>query len=279
VGVNWKGVDCLPSWTEQSIAERVLATDVTAIVVLNEHGALMYANEMASQMLGLHLPAPGSSNAAPPEQSTNPESPEHLQQLPEEFASFRWIACTDAPLRDVRLALDLPHLGPRLFSINASPLPSKAVEPDCVVLSIHDFTEQYRYYEEALQKSEERLKLATEAAGIGIWERDLLNDTFHWDERMCAIYGYRPDQSPNDYPQWRQMVLEEDIPDIERAFRQALENRSRFETEFRIRSYDGSIRYLRGFGQYIYDHGGQAVKLVGVNEDITGRKSVERELA
>lgn len=269
----------MPSWTQQSIAERVLATDVTAIVVLDEHGELVYANEMASHMLGLHLPALGSSDAAPPEQITNPDSAEHLQQLPEEFASFRWIACTDTPLRDVRLALELPHLGPRLFSINASPLPSQATEPNCVVLSIHDFTEQYRYYEEALQKSEERLKLATEAAGIGIWERDLLNDTFHWDERMCAIYGCRPDQLPNDYPQWRQMVLEEDIPDIERAFRQAFENRSRFETEFRIRSYNGRTRYLRGFGQYIYDKDGQAVKLVGVNEDITARKNVERELA
>lgn len=270
----------MASRAQLSILERVLATDVTAIIVLDEQGKLSYANDMAYRMLGMPLSTySGGCTVAPNESAHNSDTADVIYPLPEEIISFRWIAITGTPLRDVRLTLAHPAGGYRVFSINASPLPRIPAEPAYVTLAIHDFTEQYRYYEEALHKSQQRQKLATEAAEIGIWERDLITDTFHWDERMCAIYGLNYDDLPANYEQWRAMVVAEDLPAIERAFRQAKENYTRFETEFRIHSPQGETRHIRGFGQYIYNHNGIPLKIVGVNEDITQRKLVEEELA
>ncbi|MCG5548631.1 diguanylate cyclase [Halorhodospira halochloris] len=268
----------MPSRAQLSIVERVLATDVTAVIVLDEDGALVYANNMAYRMLGIYLPD-GSTTDDRADTADDNDTAELTQQLPDEIGSFRWIASTGTPLRDVRLTLKQSSAGQRVFSINASPLPRNAHETPCVALSIHDFTEQYKYYEEALHKSQERLQLATEAAGIGIWERDLINDTFHWDERIPTIYGIKYADLPSNYEQWRKIVLAEDLPALERSFRQARINHTRFETDFRIHAGSGEIRHIRGFGQYIYDNSGNAIKLVGVNEDITERKQVEHELA
>ena len=255
-----------------------MATDVAAVIVLDHNGHLVYANDMACRMLAINSSGDPARYADQAGSAANWGAAPPAQLIPEEIGSFRWIASTGTPLRDVRLTLPDLSSGHRIFSINASPLPGGTDEPPCVALSIHDFTEQYKYYEEALQKSQERLKLATEAAGIGIWERDLGTDTFHWDERIATVYGINQEDLPNSYEQWRQLVVAEDLPTVESAFSHALDTRSRFEAEFRIHSKDGGIRHIRGFGQYIYDSHGQATRLVGVNEDITERKNVEHEL-
>jgi PAS domain S-box-containing protein len=53
----------------------------------------------------------------------------------------------------------------------------------------------------ALVASEEQLRLATEAAEIGLWDLDLINDVLFWPPRVKAMFGISPDAavSMTDY--------------------------------------------------------------------------------
>ncbi|MBK1735909.1 hypothetical protein CKO15_11595 [Halorhodospira abdelmalekii] len=253
------------------LLEQALASDITALLVLDADGDLVYANTLACRLLDLPIQGSASDGSI--------DCPLATDQLPSELSSFRWLAQTATPLRDVRLTLQRANGEQRVLSVNAAPLHAQPHSQRCIALAVHDFTEQYHYYEETLREHQQRLKLATESAGLGIWERDLATDTFHWDDRMLDIYGLPPSSPPRNYAEWRVRVEPADLPAVERAFSHARVTHSRWEIEFRIRRPDGEIRHLRGFGQYIYNRHGHAVRIVGINEDITVRKQVESELA
>ncbi|MFA7316805.1 MAG: PAS domain-containing protein, partial [Sulfuricella sp.] len=132
--------------------------------------------------------------------------------------------------------------------------------------------------EEAQRKAAERLKLATEAAGVGVWEYDLASGELVWDDSMFAIYGMDPALFTHVYEAWRNSVLPEDIELAEAVTREAVEQGQPFDSCFRIRRGDGQIRSIRSIARVHHDESGRAVRMVGTNEDITDRKQAEDAL-
>jgi PAS domain S-box-containing protein len=59
-----------------------------------------------------------------------------------------------------------------------------------------DITRQ-KLNEEALRESEERFRLAAEAAGLGVWDYDALLDQREWSDRLREILGIAPDAEPS----------------------------------------------------------------------------------
>jgi PAS domain S-box-containing protein len=58
--------------------------------------------------------------------------------------------------------------------------------------SCADVTDQ-RAAEQALRHSEEQLRLATDAAEVGLWDVDHVTDTLFWPPRVKAMFGISPD--------------------------------------------------------------------------------------
>ncbi|MEI8037368.1 MAG: PAS domain S-box protein [Verrucomicrobiota bacterium] len=137
-----------------------------------------------------------------------------------------------------------------------------------------------RRTEEALRESEERVRLATEAAGIGVWERDLKSEALLWNDRMFAIYGL-PDTPDGKifYQDWRARVLPEDLPEQEERLRHTIETCGRDQREFQIvRASDHAVRVIHAAERVIAGADGQPVRMVGINLDITERKHAELEI-
>jgi len=135
-------------------------------------------------------------------------------------------------------------------------------------------------HESEQQKAAERLKLATEAAGMGVWEYDLVSGKLFWDDSMFAIYGVKPEEFSGDYAMWRNSLLQEDVDAVDTAIGPALEQGEPFDIHFRIRRHgDGQVRFIRALAQVHFDESGKAVRMVGINEDITERKRIEGALA
>ena len=79
----------------------------------------------------------------------------------------------------------------------------------------------------------ERITLANEAGGIGIWEWDLTNDVISWDKRMFELYDVPPHTKPT-YQLWLDRLVKEDLPHSEAVIRESLKNRLPFKLEFRM---------------------------------------------
>ena len=129
----------------------------------------------------------------------------------------------------------------------------------------------------AMRLFAERLQLATEASGIGVWDYDFLAGRLIWDDSMYAIYGLaRSDGS--SYDVWNRSVLPEDRPIADAAMKATLEQGVPYTPLFRIRRSDGAIRHIQARARIHFDTAGKPVRMVGTNEDITEQKTMQEQL-
>jgi PAS domain S-box-containing protein len=128
----------------------------------------------------------------------------------------------------------------------------------------------------ALAESDERLRMATEAAEIGIWDWDLASNTVRWDPLMFRIWGM-PERSDGllRYEEWTSHVYPDDVADREASHRRTIEKPGHNKQEFRIiRESDGAIRTIRASSVAIAGVDGKAIRVVGINLDFT--ETIER---
>ncbi len=148
-----------------------------------------------------------------------------------------------------------------------------------IVMFTADITRQVQA-SQALASSEQRVRLATTAAEVGIWDWDTDQKEILWDAQMFRLYGLEP--SPDGrvaYATWRDAVLAEDIAAQELALQDALSRRASSSREFRIRRYnDGAVRYLQSVETVSESSVGGAPHVVGVNRDVTSLKLAQDAL-
>lgn len=129
-----------------------------------------------------------------------------------------------------------------------------------------------------LQAARESLEIALDAAEMGSWDLDLVNDEARRTPRHDEIFGYASLQ-----PHWgRDIFLRHVVPDereaVAAAFDDALVNGS-LDLECRIDGADGVGRWIAAKGRLRYDEHGRPVRLTGVVADITARKEADAQLA
>ena len=126
----------------------------------------------------------------------------------------------------------------------------------------------------------QRMRLATDATGVGIWQWNIATGEIQWDAQMFGIYGVTP--TPNGcvrYDTWSGAVLPEDRPGQEELLQDMVRQRSRSSREFRIRrASDGECRVVAGVETVRMNAAGQVEWVLGTNLDITDRKRAEEAL-
>ncbi|ABM61161.1 hybrid sensor histidine kinase/response regulator [Halorhodospira halophila] len=131
-------------------------------------------------------------------------------------------------------------------------------------------------YHRVIHENEQRFRIATDAAGIGVWELDMRNGEFYWNPRMYDLYGVAPVDGPLGYSEWERRLLPEDRCRALQRIWTGVEQGHPWEVTFRIRRGDGTIRDIRSVGQQLYDERGEPSRLFGINEDITERCQADR---
>jgi PAS domain S-box-containing protein len=146
-----------------------------------------------------------------------------------------------------------------------------------VVLVFKDASVQ-RAAEARLAASEERLRLAIEVAGLGTWDRDLATGELVWNEQLYRMMGFEPG-TPLTREIARSVVLAEDVEMVLSTDRRALETRTPYQLEYRIRrANDGQERWVAVLGRYIYDDEGRATRALGIVTDVTERRRLEQRV-
>jgi PAS domain S-box-containing protein len=134
--------------------------------------------------------------------------------------------------------------------------------------------------EAALRASEERLRLAQEAGGIGAWELDLTTGRRHWSESNYRLWGVEPGT-----PVTRELLTTLIHPeDLARSRVGAVEAATVAgplpELEMRIiRRSDGAVRWMLSCAEAVADASGRTVRHIGIMRDITVQKETIERLA
>jgi PAS domain S-box-containing protein len=132
-------------------------------------------------------------------------------------------------------------------------------------------------HQQALIEVNERVNLATDAAGIGIWQYDIKNNKLTWDNWMHKIYAIPQRDFTGTISDWLQSIHPEDVEEANQAMQDAINKNIDFDHEFRIQPPAGSIKHIKAMALIKLDSLGNAVQMTGVNIDITERIIVEQE--
>ncbi|MEO7273988.1 MAG: PAS domain-containing protein [Vicinamibacterales bacterium] len=124
----------------------------------------------------------------------------------------------------------------------------------------------------------ERLRLATRAGRVAVWDWDVIQNRLQWDDAMYELYGVSREQFSGAYEAWAQGLHPDDAVRMHEEIRLALSGERAYDTTFRVRLPDRSVRYIQANATVLRDASGAATRMLGTNWDITSRKRAEEEL-
>jgi len=135
-----------------------------------------------------------------------------------------------------------------------------------------------RESEEQLHISEERLRLAQKVARIGTFEWNLKTGVNNWTGELEAMYGLRMGAFGRTQSAFEKLIHPDDRANVVRLVDSALKSGEPTEGEWRVVSSDQSVHWIVGRWQVFMDESGQAMRMIGVNVDVTQRKQAEEAL-
>lgn len=132
--------------------------------------------------------------------------------------------------------------------------------------------------EASLRESEERMALAADAAGLGMWVWDIPRDEIWATDKCRALFGFGPAERL-DFQRFMDRVHPEDRDPTREAVQRALQSRREFDVEYRLRPVDGGHpRWIGARGHASFDPQGRPGRLLGVSLDVTARKAAQLQL-
>jgi len=127
-----------------------------------------------------------------------------------------------------------------------------------------------------LHDSRERMRLAAQAADLGLWEWDAVEDKLWANDVIDARVGISGTQ-PMSLKDYLALVHPEDRERMEAAIRRTIAEGVEFNEEYRMTGLDASEHWINARGRVEYDDRRQPLRFRGVSADITARKLLEDE--
>jgi len=286
---------------DRAFLSAVLEAVEDGIIACNSDGTVTLVNRATREFHGLTFQSAEQWAAENDVYRADGKTPLPREEIP----LLR--ALSGEQVHNVELVI-APHGGkPRSVLVSGQPLYNETSDRLGAVVSMHDITsrheaqsareaaatEQARRQEaeaaaaliresrERLRASEERVRLATDAAGLGVWVWDATNGELTWEnDRFYQLFGVSPSDANIDSAQF---VAELVHPDDRAAFEQATMltattgARLQFEGRF-LRRDNGETRWMEFTGVLQPGSQGSPRRILGTAADITDRKRAEDEL-
>ncbi len=121
-----------------------------------------------------------------------------------------------------------------------------------------------------LRDLNERLRLATRSAALGVWEWDAAARKSTWDDRTLEIFGLTRETYAGDAAEWFERIHPEDRAAARAAFEAITAGANSFELDYRIvRADDDAIRHLQSRAIVQRDADGRLLRVTGTKRDVT----------
>ncbi|MDR3580370.1 MAG: PAS domain S-box protein [Oryzomonas sp.] len=131
---------------------------------------------------------------------------------------------------------------------------------------------------EELSITNQRLELATTSGLLGVWDWDIQADVLRWNDRMFELFGITQGEFEGHADDFPKALHPDDVVRVNEATKAAIEGQEYNDIEFRVVHPDGSIKIIKTHALIIRDHAGMAIRMIGLDHDITERKLAEMEL-
>jgi PAS domain S-box-containing protein len=131
--------------------------------------------------------------------------------------------------------------------------------------------ERQRAAEAALRASEERLRLAVDAGGIGIWDWNVPANKVTWTDRVYELHGLAHGDFGGRVEDFSALIHPDDQRQVQDLIGQALRESDSYTAEFRTIRPDGQIRWLATRAHLYRDAQGRVLRMVGATHDVTDR--------
>ncbi len=145
------------------------------------------------------------------------------------------------------------------------------------ILGVAQDINDFKQTEIELSKNEERLNLATDAAGLGMWFWDLKTDCLEWTQQCKALFGLAPDTEMS-YEVFLNALHPDDRDRTHAKVQQALASKTEYNIEYRTVWSDASVHWLLAKGRGFYNPEGEPIRMMGVAQDINERKQTQAKL-
>ena len=142
---------------------------------------------------------------------------------------------------------------------------------------LRDLTAE-RELQDRLAESEERLRSALAAARVATWRWDLRTEKDTIDAGLARLLELGNEDVTVTLEQFFARVHPEDRDRTRAAFERAVATAGGLDVEFRVVRADGSVRWLRDYGETVLDHAGQPQYLTGAVLDVTEQRESEEQL-
>ncbi|MFS4445904.1 PAS domain-containing protein [Maribacter sp. 2307UL18-2] len=156
---------------------------------------------------------------------------------------------------------------------------AEMVDGKCVRLvgTFQDINEQKKA-DIRFKEVSQRLSIATNAAGIGIWEYNIPDNTLIWDDNMYKLYGVRKEDFAGVYEAWESTIHPSDKERSQKEVALAIKGEKDFNTEFRVLWPNGKVHTIKAEAVVQRDAQGSPLKMIGINWDISPIRNAEVQL-
>ena len=140
----------------------------------------------------------------------------------------------------------------------------------------------------ALARLSDRLRIATVAGRVGVWDYDIACNTLVWDEVMYSLYGVTREQFSGSHEAWLACLHADDRSRIDQEIALALAGKKPFDTEFKIVWPSGEVHWIRAVAAVQRELDGPAsstghvglgetgLRMIGTNWDISAERRADQ---
>lgn len=126
------------------------------------------------------------------------------------------------------------------------------------------------------EAEKKRYTQAIEGAKIGLWDWDLETNEIYFSPEWKEMLGYSDNELPNTFSSWQDRVHPDDLQSALDAIKANTEGLTPYyQCIHRLRHKNGHWVWIDDHGRTFFDQKGNAIRMVGVHNDITRIKESE----
>lgn len=250
----------------EALKRGVFESALDAVITIDTEGRVLEFNPAAEETFG--IPAVDIVG----EVMADRLIPERLRDAHKEGMA-RYLTSGEGPVLGVRIEVPALRASGEEFPCELAINSVRLDDREVFTATLRDITDR-KAADDALRKSEARLRVALEVANLGTWDRTPEGEG-DWDLRCRAIFGFSPDE-PLTFDDFRERIHPEDLPGVDARLAAAFDPASdgTYVSEYRVVWPVGSVRWVATRGLVLFEGDGEQrrpVRFVGTAQDVTER--------